>query len=139
METKKEMKKVIDYAVLEAVRLKYKYFDDPEDKDYAENQFSQTIECLAMDLRKDCIEEGKQLMCLLKGFGFDYENKMLEKGIAFISRELDDPKESVGAAFDKLENDHENKIDSLFAAKEITDAVIKNKEFAAPKKGLKFS
>jgi hypothetical protein len=129
METKEEMKKIIDGAVLETVRLKYTYFDDKEDQDYAENQFTQTIEWIAMDLNKECIEQGSQLKCLLKDLGFDHETKILEKSIAFVNRELDDPKVSVGAAFDALESDSENKIDSLFAAKEITDAKIKNKGF----------
>lgn len=132
MNKKKEIRNNIDYAILEAVRLASTHFDDPEERGHYEDQLADTIQHISMDLQKDDLNSANQLHFVLKKFSFTYESEILEKGISYAGRDINNPMESVDAAFDVLEKNHDEHVGDLFLAKKITDAKIKDSSLSKP-------
>jgi hypothetical protein len=126
MSNRKEMRSNIDYAILETVRLASTHFDDPEERGHYEDQLAETIKHISVDLKKEDLTAANQLHFVLKKVNFTYESEILEKGISFAGRDINNPMDNIDAAFDVLEKKHDDHVGDLFLAKKITDAKIKN-------------
>jgi hypothetical protein len=128
MKKRSETHKLIEYTMLESIRLASTHFDDPEERGHYEDQLDQTIECISLDMTKVDVPLANQLNFLFKKLGFSHESKVLENGIAHANKEIENPLDSVNAAFDYKEKEDSNHIGNLFLAKKITDATLENME-----------
>jgi hypothetical protein len=126
MKKRSEMHKLIEYTMLESIRLASTHFDDPEERGHYEDQLDQTIECISQDMTKKDVNLANQLNFLFKKLGFTHESKILENGIAHANKEINNPLDNVNAAFDYKEKEEKNHIGNLFLAKKITDATLEN-------------
>jgi hypothetical protein len=125
MESKNQ--KQIERLIINTISLSLEEFDgDHEHEDHCYTQFSDNIKHLSEIIVTDDVPHAKKLSSVLKKYELDYESKLIEKSISFVSNDKKDILSRISAAFDKKENEISLEKENLFVAKEITDAKISN-------------